>query len=513
MTLGISAATLVAGLASATAGEKAKEEKIKKQTAFPTLDILPEGSILRRVRLPRYDKDFNPTSLFTAEKLTVIDQAHIEADDVTIDRYGKDGSVEMSTKMRHAVYNQTLSTLNANQAIYIKGKTYLASGTGLIFDMKSQRGFLNGPATTVFQLPPSDSPSDSPEAPTKKPTAMQLKRPYSSSSIASMAGTLITLSTCLIAEPPARLTAAELAEMDKLATPMSQQIKLSQAEISRTLEVDSKLASDADASMIPFLKEIKKGGLLVQALPATPAVPTSPVEATPKPQVAPPADPKVKGTKGGGDPKKSVETTLKVECDGGLYFDSDTGVLAYLKNVRLTEPRFSLTCSHQLKVFLEQKPKKPSSRPTKKLDKSGTEKSTTPKSAMAKVLETNQPTDIKAQTSSPKPEKSAKKHAKADKAKDKSLSSFNGLKRIIASGNVKVTQKDEAGKLFIATAETASYDGKTGEMILRGGRPRLQQSANQYLQADAPRQYIRIQKNGKLVTSPGKWSMQMTTKK
>ncbi len=150
-------------------------------------------------------------------------------------------------------------------------------------------------------------------------------------------------------------------------------------------------------------------------------------------------------------------------------FDSDTGVLAYLKNVRLTEPRFSLTCSHELKVFLEQKAKKPKADP--------------------------------------------KADSKASKAKEKSLNSFNGLKRIIATGNVKVTQKDETGNLFIATAESASYDGKTGEMILRGGRPRLQQSAKQYLQAEAPGQYIRIQKNGKLVTSSGKWSMQMTTKK
>ncbi len=470
ITLGASAAAWITGWGTAAekpAPKPGNEQAAKAKPAFPTLDILPEGSVLRRVRLPRYDKDFNPTSLLSADKLTVLDRARIEGEGLNIQLYGKDGSVQAQTKMRHAIYNQTDSSLHATEAIYIKGKNYLASGTGLIFNWTSKRGFLLGPASTLFQ-------TDQPD----KTTSMQLRRPHPNlTRTCTLASTLLTLTTSVMAVPPPRLSPAQLEEMDRLTAPSSRQIQRQQEETKRILAQDAKLAEAADASMSPFLKSIGQAALLVQS--------TTPGTATPSGSVPPTTPPdKTKGS------EKPAETTLRVECDGGLYFDSDTGILAYLKNVRLSEPRFQLTCSQQLKVFLEQEANKP----TKVTDK---------KSALA----TTPPADKSAAV-----ERTEEKD-KSLGSKDKSLGSFGGLKRIIASGDVKVTQKDDNGKLFIATAETASYDAKTGEMILRGGRPRLQQSANQYLEAVSPGQYIRIHKNGKLVTSDGKWVMQMTTKK
>ncbi|MBT8036249.1 MAG: hypothetical protein KJO21_01775 [Verrucomicrobiae bacterium] len=397
----------------------------------------------------------------SADKLTVLDHSRIEGEGISIEIYQTDGSVQARTKMRRAIYNQTNSTLQATEAIYIKGESFAASGTGLTFDWTSNRGFLFGPVSTLFQ-------TQQPE-PT---TSMQLLPPLRTSPTAStLASTILALTTSIMAEPSPRLTPDQLAEMDQLTAPTREEIKRHQEETSIALTQDTQLAKTADTTMTPFLTSIGQAALLVQTAPS----PTSPKPAQPAtPSDQPPTPPNKDQ-----DPKKPAETTLRVECDGGLYFDSDTGILAYLKNVRLTEPRFKLSCSHELKVFLEHPPKEPAKKPNKATDQQSpkpTEKKTNPK-------------------------------------KETSLGSFGGLKRIIASGNVKVTQKDENGKLFIATAETASYDAKTGEMILRGGRPRLQQSANQYLEAVSPNQYIRIYKNGKLVTSDGKWIMQITTKK
>ena len=54
-------------------------------------------------------------------------------------------------------------------------------------------------------------------------------------------------------------------------------------------------------------------------------------------------------------------------------------------------------------------------------------------------------------------------------------------------------------------------------MILKGGRPTLQQSANEYLQAGEDGQCIRIQMKDKdiesIITSKGKWVMQAVTQK
>lgn len=349
--------------------------------------------------------------------------------------------------MRHAIYNQKDSTLRAREAVFIQGKNYLASGTGLIFDWKTERGFLLGSASTLFHTNKPDTSS-----------AMQLKpSPSSTLTTCSIAGSLLTCASTLIAEPPARLTPAQLSELDQLTTPVTETIKNNQSDTTLIVAEQDQRANHAHDAMTRFFKNIGDQTLLAQIERPTP-------KPVPTPTPAPTPAPRTDTSK---PPGKSDQTTIKVECDGGLYFDNEAGVLAYLKNIRLTEPQFKLTCSHELKVFLEKKPEKPAA------DKPGTNQK---------------------------------------KEKEKNLSSFGDLQLIIASGSVKVTRKDENGKLFIASAETASYNAKTGEMILRGGLPRLQQSANQFLQARTPGSYIRIHKNGKLVTSQGKWTMELVTK-
>ena len=59
----------------------------KSRGAFPTLSVLPEGSILRRVRLIRYDDDFKATSMLAANQLIVRDRNIIEAEDANIELY------------------------------------------------------------------------------------------------------------------------------------------------------------------------------------------------------------------------------------------------------------------------------------------------------------------------------------------------------------------------------------------------------------------------------------------
>ena len=292
------------------------------------------------------------------------------------------------------------------------------------------------------------------------------------------AGLLLALSTSLLAEPPASLTPAELTELDQASTSQAEQIQKHQSYADKIISDYTKRASDVDKGMMPFLEKHELVALLVQTDPVTPP--------TPKPPVKPVVPPKKKP-----DTKKADETIIRVECDGGLYFDSKNGVLAYLKNVRLTEASFHLSCSKELKVFLEKK--------APKAAKAGSK--VKPKTAPATAKKT------------PPTAAEAKKVAKAKKKKKDSLSSFGDLERIVARGKVKITRKNEKGELLIATAETASYDAKTGNMILKGGTPRLQQSATQYFQARTADAYILIYKNGSVTTSKTGWDMKLTTKK
>jgi len=460
MTMAAGVSLLVSSSGVLAKEESPPQDESETKSAFPSLDILPEGSILQRVRLPRYDKDFNPSSLLKADKLTVVDSHKIDGENVTIQLYKKNGKVQAHAEMRHAIYDQKDATLHASEAVTVRGENFKASGKGLIFHWNSKRGFLIGPATTEFILHPP-----------KTSSAMQLNPTHSFPSMAR-SGVLITtlattLTTSVMAEPPARLTETQLTELDQLVQPSTDVIERKQQETAQILEEEKQLISSADATMESFLQGIGQETLLVQAT-ATPQVDQSPQK--PVPATNEPASKK--------EAALEPPQLLKVECDGGLYFDTDTGVLAYLKNVRLTEARFELSCSQELKVFLDQKP--------------------TPTAS--------------AETPPPKPEESKEEPAlKVKEKKENSLAkSFGDLKRIVAIGQVRVVSKDENGKTFIATAKTASYDAKTGEMILRGGLPRIQYGPNQFLASRAPGQYIRMLKNGKLVTT-GKWEMQIDT--
>ena len=295
---------------------------------------------------------------------------------------------------------------------------------------------------------------------------------------ATTVGMLLALAATLTAAPPTPISSAELEDFNQLAAPMSKQINHHQQRAQKSVDKDLRLTSSADASMRTFLVSIGQDTLLAQNNATTPAPSTN--QTTPllsASAVSPPITKKPAA-------KKAKTNTIKVECDGGFYFDGDEGVIAYLKNIRLTDSdsRFKLRCSDELKVYLEKQSKEPK-----------------------KVTDSKHPG-----------KQPGDKEAKASKVKDRSFAEFGKLKHIIASGNVKVTGKDNKGQPFIASGNTLSYNALTGEMILKDGLPILQQSSNQYFQAQEPGQWIRIQMKDKrihsIITSNGKWTMQAATK-
>jgi len=124
----------------------------KTKSSFSILDRIHKDTVLKRIRLPRYDKNFIPLSLLSAEKMEVIGGQQIRADGVSVELYNPDGSIKARTKMRHAHYKEDTATLEAKEAIYIDGEGFKASGSGLVFDLETRRGFVLGPASTIFQI-------------------------------------------------------------------------------------------------------------------------------------------------------------------------------------------------------------------------------------------------------------------------------------------------------------------------------------------------------------------------
>jgi lipopolysaccharide export system protein LptA len=150
------------------------------------------------------------------------------------------------------------------------------------------------------------------------------------------------------------------------------------------------------------------------------------------------------------EPKIDPAKTTTITCAGGLFFDVEKSHVVYLKDVVVKKPDFTLTAGKELKVFL------------------------------------------------------AKKAVKEGEEKPDGIGAFDDIETIVATGGIKVTRKDDKGQLLTATADTATYDAKSGDIVLRGGFPRVQQGPN-FVRALEPGLYVRIYANGKGFFEEGKW--------
>lgn len=162
------------------------------------------------------------------------------------------------------------------------------------------------------------------------------------------------------------------------------------------------------------------------------------------------------------------EAPMVITSKDGLYFDAESGLLVYLRDIVVTDPRFNMTCDNQLKVYLERSPEKTVDKKKEKKPEQKTEETSVKKNDDESAL-------------------------KVPEAKNMN---FSGIKRLAASGKVIITRRDEQGKLMCAKAETATYDGKTGEIILSGSGVKSLQEGDNLVETSGNGSYIRIYGNG-----------------
>lgn len=157
-------------------------------------------------------------------------------------------------------------------------------------------------------------------------------------------------------------------------------------------------------------------------------------------------------------------TITNATCDEGVYFDAEQGMLVFMKNVSIKNPRFSLDCTGPLKIYLEA-------------------------------------------DASQKPEKEVKPKEKADSESKVVLPgggnfNFNDMKKAAASGNVVLHFTNDEGKIFTAKADQLTYNAKTGEVILTGNYPSIS-DGNNTMTSRAKNGFIRVYENGNVYFSNG----------
>ncbi|NNM28205.1 MAG: hypothetical protein HKO57_01680 [Akkermansiaceae bacterium] len=413
----VAAVVLAPGLLVAQDGAP-EEPRRKRAKLSPALDLLPEGSTLKKVRIPRFDEEKRPSALLRAGLLRVVTEDEVIGENIDLFIFTPAGAERLRVHMGTAAYTVSRGILEAHHELTLEGEGFSASGAGAVFQLDSRRGFLHGPVTNTFAVDP------------RKTTSAMTPEPLH---------TVFALASLLVAAPEP-LTPAQLQDQRDMARSAAPRVDAESAPTREMITRNDQLSKAASLGFQTFASEIRRPRLLTLA--AAGAV----VAETPKPNP-------------GG---------IRITCDGGMYFDAEKGHVVYLKNIVVTDPTFTFECQKELKIILERK-----------------------------AVEKKEPAGAKGKDG---------ENANAGEKKKGLVGpeSFGDVQNIIATGGVRVVRRDPKGRDIIASADTASYDARSGDVVLRGGFPTVIQGKN-FLRAREPGLYIRLYDDGNVYCEPGKW--------
>ncbi len=379
--------------------------------------MLPDGSQLLGVMLPRYDQNYKRVGVLKAKKMILVNDEQIAGETVSVEFFNPDQSPRGRVDLKKAIFYQMKGILEAKEPVEINADRLNAKGSALYYAFDQAEGYLSGPVTTTIHSLPATS----------------MNTPRNPLRATAMVG-MSLLTQSLLAAPPVAATAGQKSTLQADAASKSTAAEAAGAATRKELKSVIEVSQAADAATQAFL---------VQAdIP----VPTA--------EPSPAANPL--------DIKPGAEDTI-IKCEGGMYFDADEGVLVYLKNVTVTDPRFNLTGANELKVFFE---KKPEGAPPKK------EKPGAIGNGFGNVG-----------------------------------ANFSEVDRIVATGAVRLLQKKaEADKPPVeASGAIFTYHVKSGESLISGGFPWVKQG-DSFMRANEPNLNLRIQKTGSFSTE-GNWTM------
>jgi hypothetical protein len=129
--------------------------ELTKDRESPATKLLPAGSILKKVLIPRYDKANRLTDVLRSAEMTIIDKQTFEGKVLRLELYNPDQTLRGRINLETARFNQKKGLLVSKQPVDIVSTDFSAHGTGLIYSQKRSQGFITGPVQTrLFAKPP-----------------------------------------------------------------------------------------------------------------------------------------------------------------------------------------------------------------------------------------------------------------------------------------------------------------------------------------------------------------------
>jgi hypothetical protein len=134
--------------------EETSMPELSPERNLPTMSLLPAGSILKKVVIPRYDKDKKLTAVLRSDEMTIIDNETVDGRLVKLEFFHPDRTQRGRIDLEMARYDQTKGMLTSQKPVDIVSSDFTAHGNGLIYSQKQSQGFLTGPVQTRFFAKP-----------------------------------------------------------------------------------------------------------------------------------------------------------------------------------------------------------------------------------------------------------------------------------------------------------------------------------------------------------------------
>ncbi len=116
---------------------------------FPALQLLPPGSVVRGISLPRYENHC-VTALLRADFLEIVSRHEARMEKIHTILYHQNGETT-HLRMPGARYNFRTQMLSARRdPVLMQNPRYKVQATGLLFHSATRRGVLTGPVRTLI---------------------------------------------------------------------------------------------------------------------------------------------------------------------------------------------------------------------------------------------------------------------------------------------------------------------------------------------------------------------------
>ncbi len=121
---------------------------------IPAIALLPDGSELKGVMLPRYDENHKLVGVLKSQAMTLVDAGRIAGRVVSVEFFNPDQSPKGRLDFLSATFYQEKQLISSNERVEIKSDRLSANGSGLYYSFAGNKGFLLGRVTTNLQAPP-----------------------------------------------------------------------------------------------------------------------------------------------------------------------------------------------------------------------------------------------------------------------------------------------------------------------------------------------------------------------